>query len=77
MKSFGYTVRITDNLGCTLVDTYEILPGTALDPILNADLLSGFVPMTVHFDFTCDKAVSWIWNFGVTLRSDASCPVTK
>jgi gliding motility-associated-like protein len=30
--------------------------------------------MTVHFDFTCDKAVSWIWNFGEGVTDTAQNP---
>ena len=70
----SYTIRVTDDRGCSLADTLEILPTTLLNPILYVDPLTGFAPMTVHFDLTCDNAASWIWHLDENVTDTTRSP---
>ncbi len=74
LSTGSYIVKVTDNQGCSLSDTVDILTTVYLNPIIHADPLSGFAPITVNFDFTCDNADSWIWHFTETISDTTRSP---
>ncbi|NTV82985.1 MAG: T9SS type B sorting domain-containing protein, partial [Bacteroidales bacterium] len=58
-----YEIRMVDAQDCSRTDSIESKTLVVLNPVIIADPLTGYTPLTVNFDFTADSAASWVWHF--------------
>jgi len=66
LTSGTYIIRVTDSQNCMITDTVESISTVYMNPMIEADPLSGMTPLTVQFGFTANNPVSWTWYFSET-----------
>ncbi|MHC1707901.1 MAG: PKD domain-containing protein [Bacteroidales bacterium] len=59
-----YVLTITDDHGCTLTESFNLIFNTAIHADFITDLITGFVPLTINFSFTGTGANTLNWDFG-------------
>ncbi len=61
----NYTVTFTYSVhNCFVVENADIITGTPITADFTATPDSGFVPLTVQFQYTGSGAVNFLWDFG-------------
>jgi gliding motility-associated-like protein len=69
-----YEIRVVDSQNCSRTDSIESQTLVKMNPQIHADPLSGYIPLTVDFDFTANGAVSWTWLFPGEMSDTTKTP---
>ncbi len=69
-----YEIRVVDAQSCSRSDSIESITLVLMNPQIQADPLTGFIPLTVDFDFSANGAVSWTWFFPGEMSDTSKTP---